>query len=1102
MKSKVIDIYKGLTQLEHLEGKTQLVYFEAIDSNWKELFRWIMSVGKQVNYYDKNGNKDGNFAELWMNHIYTVLIDILQCELKNSESEFIRNARERQWAQEATVLESHIRGWLKRIDLYIRIRMMRENDIEKCSAMQVAKNIKKELELSLNGKFDNVWGEENTDFHCAMWKAISTIKKKGDSYLHLIENAGNMDPGLSLLLVFIRNYCKIISGFNQRLTSLPDFYYNRILMVSPRKVIQDRVNLLLTPSDAIKGYLLPSKTKFIADKKVDGTELIYETEQDEYISGMNVADAFTVFQTNANGVEYYKKSLDIHGGTLLKIFEKDDISTSYSCGWMIESRIFLVKDGKVNINIIFSLTKESVKKISKTPDVKNAFNLYLSDSKGWSLVANTCEYKLNLDSAELTISIKEHIIKDSLVPTSDALHNMSSDFPILRVVIKNKKEYYDFFKLVEFEKIVIQLNVAHSHNIQLYNELGEIDVSKPFYPLGIQAECSSWFRFGNEELIQKNINSIEISGVWNKIPKTEHGYEDIYRYWYYKKIGKEYIPDIKIKTDSFKIGYKVINEGKWEEINSFNNLFSSLQGVVSEKASINFKWEKGILLNNDDIGLNKSCLFCVTLKEPCIGFGMEEYRNVFAERMIYNSNPKTDDENKRPLPTPPLIPMLADLELSYNASEILEFNSMAAVANNRIRISRITDLNEYKFNPIEQAKIPLFVSEDTITHSLYLGISNALNKKHINMYFDLSDVTQNQLQQDLKFKNRFNLKWSYSKKCLWNSLESKYVLIDDTCGFTQSGYIKLELPELITEDSLDCHNLLWLKVSIENGEDVSVTIRDIYIDYIAVVAENGDGLPILPLSINKLKEENIHINKIIQPLSGYGGKAMESKKHSSVRQYSQISNRLRALTPVDYEQMILERFPEIEKVYCIPMCDLEKDGNISMLRLVVFSRSNDTNYPHTPSWKLEKIRKYISDSISPYTNLSVINPWYEYVEVKCIATVKVEVTADGETIRRIVESIETYFAGWIRKKILPDLSQNYSCKTLHNIIANDKDVVKIYELSIAGVKICDTDINAPDQYICGKTPWSVIIPRPITLNFLLYTGGIGHSMIEYNFIIK
>lgn len=1097
MDSKAIDVYKGLERTNYLDDKAQLKGFEAIESNWQELFRWIMSVGKQVDFYDKNGNKNGNFSELWFNHIYTVLIDILQRELEKDESEFIQKIGTEQGTQDASDLKSEVQEWIRRIGEYIHIRMMKGDDIDKCPAIEVAENIKKELEQSL-GIYNEVAKEtEDSGIHNTMWKAINRIKKNGDSYLQLIENAGNMDSGLSLLLIFIRNYSRVVRGFNLRFSQLPEFYHNRILMVSPQKAIQDKTRLLITPVNKVKGYLLPSKTKFIAGKKEDDTELIYETEKEEYISGMKVADAFAVFPAGDEG-KIYRKSLYINDTTPLRIFEKDENCSDYICGWMIESRIFLVREGEVKVNIEFLLTEESVKKIGiKTID-QNAFFVYASDNKGWGLIENKCEYKKVGNKGVLNILVIKHKVNNSFVPASVALHNIFSDFPVFRLLIKNKRENYDFARLIEFTEVKIDLEVLHSHNIKLYNELGEIDISKPYYPFGVQAECSSWFRFGNEEIVQKKVDAITLSGIWNKIPKTDQGYEDIYRYWYYNNNSTE----IKVTNASFKIKCEVFINGNWKDVTTDSGfLFSPQTGKLSDQALIELKSIGGILLNSTENGLNRYCPFRIILNEPGIGFGMEEYRNVFAERMIYSSN--INNTVKRPLPTAPLIPMLADVGLSYKASENLKLLMPRESTNNGIRLSRISELNKYNFSSVEELKSQLFVLEDINVYSIYLGISNTLWKKHVKMYFDLSFIKQDLFGKDINSDVNSSLEWHCLKNNLWNYLDSKYVLVDETCGLTQSGYIELELPELTEEMALDSRNLLWLKVNV-NKRDMPLAIRNIYMDYISVVAENGDGMSIPSLSIKKIKEEDNNIDKVIQPLPGYNGKMKESRMRSSVRQSSRIFNRFRALTPADYEQLILERFSEIEKVCCIPANDaVRPDGPPTHeVNIVVFSRSDDSVYPYTPEWKLNEIKQYISNYISPYSTINIINPLYENIAVDCVATVKLEVTVDGKTVRRMVENINNYFLDWMQEGTLPELGKSYSCKSLHRILANDKDVVKVFDLLVNGVEVGNTDINVEEWCICGQTPWSILIPRPINLKLLLYSGGVGHAMIDYNFIIN
>lgn len=1127
MEDKEIKYFKGLTQAEYIQNKIQLKDFEPVESDWEELFRWVMSVGRKVEFCDKDGN-EGNISDLWRNHIITVLVEI-ECEdTKREKASFIRKVGIDNFRTDTGKLGSKIQNWMERIDKYICTQAIAEEATKRNSALEIATSVKEQLEQSLiskrGGERGGSIGLSGTEAgnYCNMWQAVNEIKNKWTYYLQEIEAGGNMDPGLSLLLIFIRNYSTVMKGFNQRFSALPEFYYDQILKVSPRKTIQDKAFLAITPSDPAKGLTLPAQTQFIGGEQEDGTQLLYQTEKDEFVSGMQIAKAFTIFQKKEmSGGKikrtFHKQPIDIHSALPTVLFSEDDCCSEYTFGWMVESAMFVLKEGEATIDVSFQLTAAAAARLSGShfsPDeLLKAFTIYVSDSKGWSRREHKVNYAVENGKGILTFKLEKCEIKDPWIPATNELHHVKSVYPMVRILSCNENSPYDLMKQVKFDEVRIHLDVKHIRNINAFNESGEIDTSKPFYPFGPLAEQGTWLRFGNEEIYRKNLTSLELSGTWNRLPQTKSGYIDVYKNWYLDSDNIK--PILKIKNDSFKIECKYFANEKWGKctvLNPDNNLFQFLdenKNILSEKASIKMEFpdtthSSGTISNGfSDTGGNapdseRICPFRVTLAGPDIGFGPEEYRNIFAERMVIKN--KTPES---PLPAAPIIPVWADMELAYMASASLDLSRQEQFNNSSVRLYRVTDLFEYELNPIGRSKDQPFVLEPEDEQILFLSFSNGFPKKTIRMYFDLVFLKKDLFKEEERDPDEYPaLEWYYLYDGRWVLLESEYLLEDETCGFTQRGYIEIEYPGGISEKSLDKHRSTWLKVHLQGDPGDCLALRRIYMDYIPVTAKNGDGSPLPAMTIKQPKAENPGIDHLLQPLPGYGGKAMETKERSSVRQSARIGNRNRALNSLDYEQLILDRFPDIGKVCCLPPEKyLEETNPTSDVNIVVFSYTEDNIYPVTPAWKLSQIKKYITKFISPYARVKVINPSYESVEIECIATVRTETTENDEIMQRITDCIHRYYAAWIQNRTFPELGKCYSYKALYSLLSNDKDMVKIYELTINGKKMEDIDVDKQDLFLCGKTPWSVLIPDKTDLRLLLHNGGIKNFMIEYNFLI-
>ncbi len=97
-------------------------------------------------------------------------------------------------------------------------------------------------------------------------------------------------------------------------------------------------------------------------------------------------------------------------------------------------------------------------------------------------------------------------------------------------------------------------------------------------------------------------------------------------------------------------------------------------------------------------------------------------------------------------------------------------------------------------------------------------------------------------------------------------------------------------------------------------------MNGIYLNCFRVTAEDGDGNALPAGTIQAPAMADSRILTVTQPMPGSGGKPAETEADTGVRQRIRISSRNRAVCGGNYEEMILERFPEIEKGMLHPGC--------------------------------------------------------------------------------------------------------------------------------------------------------------------------------------
>ncbi|HOT87966.1 MAG TPA: baseplate J/gp47 family protein, partial [Bacteroidales bacterium] len=145
--------------------------------------------------------------------------------------------------------------------------------------------------------------------------------------------------------------------------------------------------------------------------------------------------------------------------------------------------------------------------------------------------------------------------------------------------------------------------------------------------------------------------------------------------------------------------------------------------------------------------------------------------------------------------------------------------------------------------------------------------------------------------------------------------------------------------------------------------------------------------------------------------------------------YTRISERLRhknrSWNIWDFERIILEKFPSILKVKCIPHANPEFDyspGNVYIIVIPDILKINQKNIlqPRLSKSIIEEVKQFISKYTSPFVNIYINNPTYE--EICVICDVKLAVGYDDKSYyeNQLNEDIKSFIAPWINnKEVIP-----------------------------------------------------------------------------------
>lgn len=1016
--------------------------------------------------------KEERLLPLWENHVLTVLADIHRKKLSGYGESFA----DAQGTAEATLcakkLKRDINGWHRRLEAYIDLSWKLG-----CTG-SVAVETARKLANLLKGALPNGNVAKKKDYY-RMLRTVTAIQDNIGIYLQQAEDSGDIDPALSLLIVYLKNYGSIAEAFNRRLATLPELYRKDILHAAPQEAVQDNVYVIITPTEGIGGFTLPKDEPFPAGQNATGEELIYWTEKKEYISPMQCveADALYGFSNPSCGgaLGLYKQTIKLQNTT--------DAQTLFAhgeelrIGWQLESPMLVLNEGERNISIYFHLTADS-----SIPNNTKGFVLQLSGAEGWMEQTSECY----IESGRLCFCFS--LPYDAVAPAScmEEVHGTITEYPAIRILTDNANCPYKWAQQLIFDSVEIKTEVNGIRNFSFYNDQGEVDTTQPLHPFGIQAECGACFLFGNEEMSLKNLQEVRLKGIWKKLSETEEGFNKMY---------KEYGTD----ADAFKVSTEYQKGGRWKKCGDEQKLFSFNENGDLNPAEIVFSFTvQPQSISSDETAApyeysrDKDGFFRITLESPSIGFGTKAYRTLFSETMVHNSGCK--EKKRKDLPSEPVIPVMADVELSYIATEETTLSDME---RSFIRLSRITALSRQESFPIAKGEKQPFLPSVPAENLLYFGLLHALGEQNLRLYLDMVLPQEKIPFYDLKPGRQVTLAWEYWSGNEWHPIAIESVLAEETLGLTQSGFIEIKLPEKINGNHMDKQGRAWIRAAVTGDLSSCLAVRGIRTNCIRLISQNGDGTPLPAGTIQGIKEPDERIESVTQPLSGFGGKPAETATEVAVRQSSRISNRHRALMIKDYEHLVLEFFPEVDKIQCIP---IPQNKGASKICLVVFSRAEDSRYFLSPAWKLAEIQQLVRQYTSPFASLRVMNPVYERVNVHCKAILWDSVPDKGKAVRQLVVLAQNYIAPWYRKEEIPMLRQRYSYKELHARMVNHEDLMRLVTLEVNGKSLPSIDVDTVDFTFEGKHPWSVLLPI-IKIELLSLHDGIEKAEIGSNFII-
>ncbi len=691
-------------------------------------------------------------------------------------------------------------------------------------------------------------------------------------------------------------------------------------------------------------------------------------------------------------------------------------------GWGMSSPMLQLEEGTRTITLTLGFHPEtfSPDKIlplfpsmtEKAGEGKGPFQIEISTEKGW-IIPDTVEIKMGayaalsntadargekLQALQFKLSISEATDPIAAFPESF----IQSPWPTLRLMMRQiwNEEYKQFVTLyaplkdLELVKTHVRVEVSGLSGVQIQNDGGVLDANKPFEPFGASPSVGSRFYIGHRELFQKRLDYIQFHVEWMGVPDALKAH--------YKNYGID--SKLPFTTEVSLVDRRVIRPLK-EKANLFANLTTASTPHTIRIPEVT-QTQKGVDLNqvlfsssgfhyDRDVeggyqGELSEWSRYVQWELNTPDFQHAAYPTVAASKSVEMAAAIT---NKTPTPlvpgnyqvNPPYTPKIKKLKVDYAASREVVLKEARAGK----QYDRIFHWHPFGYSDAETEGIETgvsFLPDYDEEGALYIGIQKFSPPQTLSLFFQMAEGSAD---PDLE---PVPVSWNILSGNRWRELEDGSLLSDSTRGLINSGIVSFSLKPVLPNTRLS-NDLYWMRVSIPlNVESVCDTVA---IHTQAVTAtfhdqENAPGHLAQPLaadSITDLANPMPEIESVLQPYTSFGGKVEEADTLFYTRISERLRHKQRAVSLWDYEHLVLEHFPEIYKVKCLPAslgANIDDPGRVEIVVIPDIRNKRPFNpfEPKAPANMIEEIEEYLSDKHPPFAKIKVKNAHYIAVKVR------------------------------------------------------------------------------------------------------------------------
>lgn len=563
-----------------------------------------------------------------------------------------------------------------------------------------------------------------------------------------------------------------------------------------------------------------------------------------------------------------------------------------------------------------------------------------------------------------------------------------------------RKRYRALQPLV-VEQAALRVQVSNLTQLTLQNDDGLLNAKKPVDPFGLAPVTGNNFAFAHPEIGAKALDELTLQLEWLGAPAKFSGYYNGYQD-YENPETKPTSPitdntslKANLKLYDHRAVYDMGQIALFDATDATKPHTITITGGQIRKVDAAYTTNPTLVTAADVLDWNRYWL---------LELGQQDFQHAVYPYAAAGCARKTKDED-RLIIKPPYTPKLKRLTLGYSATATLDLVKHDPTAALKLYHLEPFGYRELTGNANEALSLlPQFTNEG----ELFIGLTALMPPQRLALLFQVAEGSADPALPPTP------VQWWVLSGNEWITLEQGHLLADATNGLRDTGIITFDLPTVAPSTRLPptCY---WLRATIaHHSRSVSdlVAIHTQAVRAVFVVQDNAatdntadntpadtsaDNAPaalyqpLPPATITRLAETGsppgAAVKAIRQPYSSSGGRGAEQAGHFYTRVSERLRHKNRALTSWDYERLVLEAFPSIYKVKCLPVGISDDPALADQLQIIVVPDIRgklpfDPFEPKASTATLAAITDYLQEHSPPFARVVVKNPTYIRLRVR------------------------------------------------------------------------------------------------------------------------